>query len=75
MAKPQSPEEVGLVTPYFLYIHDDRYATPTMEVVTAPDIAAARVTAKQRLDASTHHQAVEIWFEEKLLSRIESRSL
>ena len=75
MAKPQSPEEVGLVTPYFLYIHDDRYATPTMEVVTAADIEGARIIAKQRLDASPHHQAVEIWYEEKLLSRIGSRSL
>ena len=60
---------------YFLYIDDDRYATPTMEVVAAADFNGARITAKQRVNASPHHQAVEIWHEERLLSRIEGRSL
>ncbi|MGH7025443.1 MAG: hypothetical protein ACREEB_17895 [Caulobacteraceae bacterium] len=60
---------------YILYTHDDRYSTPTMEVVTAADTAGARAAAKLRLDASAHHMAVEIWCDDELVGRISDASL
>ena len=49
---------------YFLYIHDDRYGTPTLEVVTAANDEAVHDVARERLVGSAHYLLVEIWTED-----------
>jgi hypothetical protein len=55
---------VKLLRAYFLYIHDDRYGTPTLEVVTADNDEAVHDVARERLVGSVHHLLVEIWTED-----------
>ena len=42
-----------------------------MEIVSVADAEAAHDLARQRLGASPHHLAIEVWFDDQLLSRIE----
>lgn len=53
-----------LLRAYFLYIHDDRYGVPTLEVVTAADDEAVHDVARERLVGSVHRLLVEVWAED-----------
>ena len=55
---------------YFLFIHDERYATPKLEVVAAEDDEGARALARKRLDGSPHHLLVEIWEDSREVGRV-----
>ncbi len=56
---------------YTFQVHDDRYAVPTLEFVTAKDDMRARELAEKRLRASTHHLAVEVFEDDAMLFRVE----
>lgn len=53
-----------------LFIEDDRYTVPTLDIVTAHDAARALALAKERLEASPHHLGVEICEGERVLARL-----
>lgn len=57
------------VKAYFLYIHDDRYAVPALDCVTAQDDRHAIQLAMSVLGSSSHHDAVEIWEEDRFVWR------
>ena len=46
---------------FTFYIRDTRYSVPTIAFVTAPDEAAARALAEERLLQSRHHTAVDVY--------------
>jgi len=43
-----------------VYIDDDRYSVPTLYLITATGEQGARAKAQEVLDASDHHQGVEL---------------
>jgi hypothetical protein len=43
-----------------VYIDDDRYAVPSLYLITAPSDARARAVAEELLVSSDHHQGVEL---------------
>jgi hypothetical protein len=55
---------------YIFHVHDDRYAVPTLEFVAAKDDIGVRALAKQRLRASQHHLAIEVFEDDALLFRV-----
>jgi hypothetical protein len=46
---------------FSISIQDDRHASPTAEVITVRDRAAAAELARKRLSASSHHSSVELF--------------
>jgi hypothetical protein len=59
----------GLVL-YTLYIEDDRYSVPTIDILQALDDVQALALAAERLSASAHYLSAEIWADERLVGRI-----
>ncbi len=55
------------MTTYLLYIHDDRYATPNLEVISAVDDTGAEALAADRLRASDHYFRTEVWEDDRLV--------
>lgn len=61
---------------YILYVHDDRYSAPTLDIVTVRDDLRATEIAAKRLASSTHYRVVEMWDEnEQLVCRIDRSDL
>ena len=54
---------------YTLYIEDDRYSVPTIDILQATDDAHALGLAAERLASSPHYLAVELWVDERLIGR------
>jgi hypothetical protein len=54
-----------------MYIRDERYQTPTLEIVTASDDAAAEQIVRERLASSIHYLGAEIWEEERLVAKLD----
>jgi hypothetical protein len=50
-----------------LIIKDERFSLPTHEQATARDQNGARRIARQRLEASPHHVAIQVRDDERLL--------
>ncbi len=50
---------------YTLYVHDGRYAVPTLLTVEMRDDEAVRAFALQYLERSPHYRSVEIWDDER----------
>lgn len=44
-----------------IFVHDDRYSVPTLQLVTAADDTSAVAAAESLLHASPHHRGVELW--------------
>jgi hypothetical protein len=42
------------------FIHDDRYAVPTLQFAVVPDAERALELAKRQLMASRHHLSIEV---------------
>ena len=63
----------GLKT-YLLYIHDDRYATPTLDVIVVANDCRARELAAGRLATSHHYLKAEIWEDERRVGEIDKRT-
>jgi hypothetical protein len=55
---------------YTLYIDDDRYSVPTIDILTAASDEDARRMAQDRLAASTHYHAIAIWQDERLVCEL-----
>lgn len=53
-----------------LFIEDDRYTVPTLDVVTPQDARRAVARAREKLEASPHCLGVEIWEGERVLARL-----
>ena len=55
---------------YMLYIRDDRYRTTTLDVVLAADDEAASELARICLASSPHYLGIEVWCEDRLVTRL-----
>jgi len=53
------------VTTYTLYVHDGRYAVPTLLTIESRDDDGARAHARRHLESSIHYHSVEIWDDER----------
>ncbi len=62
--------ERGVVITYTIYIHDQRYAVPTLLTAEMADDARVRDFARERLAQSEHYRAVEIWEDDRLVGEI-----
>jgi predicted RNase H-like HicB family nuclease len=57
---------------YTIYIHDDRYSVPTLDIINASTDAEALAEATQRLQTSPHYSAIELWLGDSFLARVEA---
>ena len=57
---------------YTLYVHDGRYAVPTLLTVEMRDDERVRQYAVQRLTESPHYHAVEIWEDDRKVGHVEA---
>ena len=48
------------MTTYTLYVHDGRYAVPTLLTIDSRDDDSARAHALRHLESSTHYRAVRL---------------
>jgi hypothetical protein len=55
---------------FTLYIEDDRYRVATLRIVSARDAAMARKLALNCLGETSHHLAVEVCEEGRLLFKL-----
>jgi hypothetical protein len=44
-----------------VFVYDDRYSVPTLQLISADDDFEARQAADALLRASPHHLGVELW--------------
>jgi hypothetical protein len=58
------------VTTYTLYVHDGRYAVPTLMTVDMRDDDGVRAYAQRHLESSPHYSAVEIWEDERQVGEL-----
>ena len=49
------------MTTYEIFVHDERYSVPTLQLVTLADEAEARLVADALLRNSPRHLGVELW--------------
>ena len=54
---------------YTLYIEDDRYSVPTLDILTAADDAEALRLAAERQSSSPHYRAIEIRLDDRFVAR------
>ena len=54
---------------YTLYIEDDRYSVPTIDILSAQSDDEARALVVERLAASPHYQSVEAWVDDRFVCR------
>ena len=57
----------GRVGVYTIYIEDDRYSVPTIDILMADDDAHARILAQGRLISSPHYQSAEVCEDERVV--------
>jgi len=55
----------GGVDVYTLYIEDDRYSVPTIDILSADTDAEAMTLAAERLASSPHYLSVEVWADDR----------
>jgi hypothetical protein len=55
---------------YTLYIEDDRYSVPTIDILLAAGDLQARALAVERLGSSPHYSSVEVWAEDRHVCRV-----
>ena len=58
------------MTTYTLYVHDGRYAVPTLLTVESRDDEGARAFAQRHLQSSAHYRSVEIWDDERQVGKV-----
>ena len=58
------------MTTYTLYVHDGRYAVPTLLTIDSRDDDSARAHARRHLESSTHYRAVEIWDDDRQVAQL-----
>ena len=58
------------MTTYTLYVHDGRYAVPTLLTIDSRDDESARAHALRHLESSPHYSAVEIWDDERKVAQL-----
>jgi hypothetical protein len=56
---------------YTLYITDDRYSVPSLDVTIVSTDKLAQAIARKRFAVSTHYSAIEIWEDDRLVAKIE----
>jgi hypothetical protein len=55
---------------YTIYIEDDRYSVPTIDILTAADDEQACVQASQRLATSPHYRSIAVWEENRFVREL-----
>jgi hypothetical protein len=58
------------VKTYTLYVHDGRYAVPTLLTVELRDDDRVRDYAARKLAESDHYTAVEIWEDDRQVAHV-----
>jgi hypothetical protein len=58
-----------------IYVDDDRYAVPTLHLVSANDESAARHVVDLLLSENPHHLGAELYFEGRLICGVGSFAL
>jgi len=58
------------VTTYTLYVHDSRYAVPTLLTVDLRDDDAVRAYAQQYFQRSPHYRSIEVWDDERQVGEL-----
>jgi hypothetical protein len=58
------------VNVYTLYIADDRYSVPTIDILMADRDDEARALAAARLASSQHYLSIEVWVGDRLVCAI-----
>ncbi len=61
----------GPVKTYTLYVHDSRYAVPSLMTVEMRDDERVRQFAAEQLTRSPHYTAVEIWEDDRKVGDVE----
>lgn len=56
---------------FMLYVRDDRYRVPTLDIVSAAGEADVRTLATKRLFESSYHTAVDVYEGEELRFSVE----
>ena len=56
---------------FTFFLTDQRYSVPTVAFVTARDVERAGELARERLDESPHHLAIELFENDELVGRID----
>jgi ribosome-binding protein aMBF1 (putative translation factor) len=56
---------------FTFFLTDRRYTVPTVAFITAVDVGRAVEIARQQLDASPHHLAIELRENDELVGRID----
>ena len=59
------------MTTFSLFITDKRYAIPTVALIEAGDRTAAAMAAQTRLAESTHHEAIELYEDDRVFAFID----
>jgi hypothetical protein len=57
------------VNVYTLYIEDDRYSVPTIDILSAETDDEAQALVVERLAASPHYLSVEAWVDDRFVCR------
>lgn len=52
---------------YTIYIEDDRYSVPTIDILMADDDTHACVLGQARLQSSPHYLSAEVWQDERVV--------
>ena len=65
----------GAVDVYTIYIEDDRYSVPTIDILMANDDAHVQRLAAGRLISSPHYIAIEVWQDERIVSALPNAEL
>ena len=58
------------MTTYTLYVHDGRYAVPTLLTIESRDDESARAHAQRHLESSAHYRGVEIWDDDRRVAHL-----
>lgn len=59
-----------VVKVYTLYIDDDRYSAPSLDVIMAQDDKQAELLANERLASSNHYVAIAVWEDERFVTEL-----
>ena len=57
---------------YTLYVEDDRYSVPTIDILTAVSDEDARQLAVLRLASSPHYLSIAVWDDERFICEVPS---
>lgn len=55
---------------YTIYIEDDRYSVPNIDILIAPTDTDVRAMAVERLASSAHYLSISVWQDERFVCEL-----